>query len=322
MPDLSIIIVSYNVRDYLLKCLASIQQHIAGVDYEVIVVDNDSSDGSADAVAAAFSNVMLVRSPSNLGFAKGNNLGYEKSSGGFVLLLNPDTEIKANAISETLSFMKKEPRAGIAACRIVGSDGKLQKSIHPFTTVLRNIAWALFIDRFLFPEHRKSHYYQSAPFSVDSVSGAFMLVRRSALGDGPLLNPDYFMYSEEKDLCLRLKRAGWDTWFVPGAEIIHYGGKSTSQMPLPMFLELQKSQVLFFRNFYAPLYALALCLSWWLVLCSNTALSLFLVYSRKGRGRFRLFGQAALFFPGFIIAQTRNHAAAHPRILHLNNTST
>ena len=304
--ELSIIIVSYNVREYLLKCIASVMEQTKEINYEIVVVDNVSADGSIDAVERVYPEVITVRNTENVGFAKANNQGFAKSSGEFVLLLNPDTEVKPGSIEEVLSFMKKEPTAGIASCRMIGSDGLLQKSIHPFTNVWRNIAWTLFIDRLFFREHRTGYYYQEKPFKVDSIGGAFMMVRRAALGDGPLLNPDYFMYSEEKDLSLRLHRSGWHTYFVPTAEIIHYGGRSTSLMPVAMFREVQKSQVKFFLNFYSRGYAFALCLSWWLVLCSQTIASIPLTFLRSGRNRFNLFAKATVAFPGYVAAAFAN----------------
>jgi len=128
-----------------------------------------------------------------------------------------------------------------------------------------------------------------------------MFIRRSALPTGPLLNPDYFMYAEEKDLSLRLRRAGWLTYFVPGGEIVHFGGRSTASMPLPMFRELQKSQVKFYRRHYSAVYALALCMSWWMVLFAETAVSLPLVFSPSARIRLSLFAGAAAVFPGYIL---------------------
>jgi N-acetylglucosaminyl-diphospho-decaprenol L-rhamnosyltransferase len=292
--DLSILIVSYNVRDYLLACIASIKKYAPDVLYEIIVVDNNSSDNSADVVEKAYPDVLLIRNAQNLGFARANNQAYEKSRGEFVLLLNPDTEVQLGAIQTVLEFMKKEKTAGIAGCRNVGPDGSLQKSITSFPSVLRNLAQAFFIDRLLFSERKHAAYYRPAPFKADSVGGAFMMVRREPLGSDTLLNSDYFMYSEEKDLALRLLRKGWTTWFVPGAEIVHYGGKSTDQMPMRMFLELHKSQIRYFRIFNNTI---ELCLSWWLVLVSGMVASLPFCFTRCGRNRFKLFFAAAAAYP-------------------------
>lgn len=292
--ELSIIIVSFNVRDYLLACVASIKKNTAGIAYEIIIVDNNSSDNSADAVIEAYPDVKLIRNSGNPGFARANNQAFEKSAGEFLLLLNPDTEVKPGAIERVLEFIKYEKTAAIAGCRNVGPDGSLQKSITPFPSVLRNLAQAFFIDRLFFQERKHATYYRPAPFKVDSVGGAFMMVRRVALNGEQLLNSDYFMYSEEKDLALRLKRTGWETWFLPTAEIIHHGGKSTDQIPTQMFLELHKSQI---RYFKVAGNAFALSLSWWMVLVSGMIASMPFCLTIRGKNRFKLFFSAAIAFP-------------------------
>lgn len=295
--ELSIIIVSWNVCDYLRSCIASVVAHARDIAYEIIVVDNASSDSSAGMVEQEFPQVRLIRSTENLGFARANNVGHAQAQGDYILLLNPDTEIKPGSIQTVLAFMKQEQTAGIAGCRNVGPDGVLQKSITPFPTIARNLAQAVLLDRLLFSERKKRTYDRPYPFKADSVSGAFMMVRRSALGNGPLLSADYFMYSEEKDLALRLKRAGWSTWFVPNAEIVHYGGRSTDQTSVAMFVELQKSQVKYFRNFHHPFHSVLLNCTWWLMLCMSALASLPFSATRTGRNRTKLFLIAACAYP-------------------------
>ncbi len=297
MPVLSVIIVSWNVRDYLRACLASLFSCAEGIEYEVIVVDNCSSDCSADMVAAEFTQVTLVRSAENVGFARATNLGYEKARGEYILLLNPDTVVKPGAIAAVLEFMQKEPSAGVAGCRIVGADGHVQKSVFPFPTVGRNLAQTFFLDRLLFPDRKPRFYYGHEPKRVDCVGGAFMMVRRAALKSGPLLNPDYFMYAEEKDLCLRLKRAGWSTWFVPKGEIVHYGGKSTDSIVYLMNKSLQRSQAIYYKTFYPLAYALLLCISWWIVLVGGAIASISGIFTEKGRQRLAWFVYGVVVFP-------------------------
>jgi len=299
MPELSIIIVSWNVREYLLKCISSVKEHVGAIAHEIIVVDNNSSDGSVELVAKHFSDVVIIHNKENIGFARANNQGFEQSKGEFLLLLNPDTEVRKGSICTVLDFMKKEERAGVAGCRIVGGNGQLQKSVHRFSTIAGNIIWAMFLDRILFPELRNKYYYQKDPFKVDSITGAFMMVRRAAVGNGPLLNPEYFMYAEEKDMMLKFGRSGWETWFIPTTEIIHYGGMSTSLIKQEMFLQLQKSQVLFYKAFYSKGFALALCVTWWLILLSHALASL-LIAPIKGSARLMLFVSATLAFPGYV----------------------
>ncbi len=312
--DVSIIIVSYNVKMYLLECLASIKANCRNLSYEIIVVDNNSTDGSADAIERLHPDIVLIRNMTNDGFAIANNRGYERSMGEFILLLNPDTLLQRRSIDGVLEFMREEPSAGIATCRVVDEDGAPQKVSQAFPTIARNIAGVFFVDR-LSREKQRRFYYGAKPIRVDYVSGAFMFIRRSALGPGPLLNPDYFMYAEEKDLALRLRRAGWHTYFIPDGEIIHFGGRSTALMPARMFLELQKSQAKFYMNHYPAAYALALCMSWWLVLVSVTMVSFPLFFSAKARIRLPLFARAAAVFPGYVLKlfSSRRRAIALPQ---------
>jgi hypothetical protein len=313
--DVSIIIVSYNVKDYLLGCIASIRQYATAISHEIIVVDNGSQDGSVMALEGLQPGITVVANRENAGFAGAVNAGFSLSSGDYILLLNPDTLLKDRSIDCVLEFMRSTPSAGIATCRVVDADGSPQKIVQSFPAVSRNIARALFIDR-LSPENRRRYYYRDSPVRVDFVSGAFMLIRRSALPPGPLLNPDYFMYAEEKDLSLRLRKAGRRTWFVPQGEIVHFGGRSTALTPLPMFLELQKSQAKFYLNHYSVLHALALCMSWWLVLIAETAVSLPLLILAGGRTRLSLFAHAAGLFPGYALSlfTSRRRAGALPMV--------
>jgi GT2 family glycosyltransferase len=290
-PELSILIVSYNVRQMLLDCLRAIRENVTGVGYEVIVVDNASTDGSADALRKADPDVILLANRENAGFAKANNAGYAVSRGDFVLLLNPDTVVKPGAIERVLAFMKTRPDAGIGACRLVRANGEVQKSIRYYPRIAHHALQAVFIDRAVYPSNFTATYYRRNPFVIDYPSGAFMMVRRSALGGMPLLCEDYFMYSEEKDLALRLKDRKYRTYFVPDAETVHFGEQSTSQMAEQMFLELQRSQVLFFRKHYSGLYGWGLAISWWLVLFTNYLLSLPLLIGGN-KQRHRLFGEA------------------------------
>lgn len=300
MPELSIIIVSYNVRQYLLDCLASVVATCRGIEHEIIAVDNASSDGSAQAVKEKYPQVKLVANKNNAGFAKANNQGYGISTGEYILLLNPDTLVKPGAVKTVLEFMKNTPDAGLAGCRLLNSDGTLQKSAKRLPTVAGNLAQAFFLDRLLFPENRSSFYYGQEPRRIGYPNGAFMMVRRSALGEMPLLNDDYFMYAEEKDLALKLKHMGYSTYFVPGGEIIHHGGKSTDQMALAMFLELQKSQVKFYKKYHNPLKAFMLNSSWWLVLLSNFILNIPLSLVGRYRSRLSLFKTAMIKYPQYM----------------------
>jgi len=273
MPEVSIIIVSYNVKEYLLKCLASVYGHTKGVTFEIIVVDNNSTDRSVAALKEKFPAVRVIENRENTGFARANNQGAAIAEGEFLLLLNPDTEFKNDAVSAVHEFMVQITDAGMSSCRLYNTDGTIQRSIYAFPSVSRNILNALFIDRIICPEFRNSTYLSKKPLRIPYCTGAFMMVKKAALGSQMLLNEDFFMYSEEKDLALRLKRCGFKTYFVPAGEVIHHGGKSTDLMPAGMFAQLQKSQVIFYRTHYSAFYAWLLILSWGLVLATNLIVS-------------------------------------------------
>lgn len=288
------------MRQILLDCIRSVTSAVEGIDYEIIVIDNGSMDSSVEAMRETFPNVRVIANKANIGFAGANNQGYLISKGSFLLLLNPDTVVKPGAIRPVLEFMKSMPDAGMAACRLLNPDGSLQKSIRPFPSIKEHLSRALFIDHILYQEYRKSTYYQPAPFEIDYCSGAFMLVRREALGDMPLLNSEYFMYAEEKDLALRLRAKGWKTYFVPFGEIIHLGERSTSQMVRDMFLELQKSQLRFFEEHYRGMYRILMIWSYWMILCSTTIVSFFTPFTEHDRLRLRLFCAATIKYLLFI----------------------
>ncbi len=296
--DLSIIIVSYNVREYLRKCLLSIQTHTQELSYEIIIVDNNSADDSCKMVRNEFPEVKLLENKGNPGFARANNQGFEQSTGEFILFLNPDTEIRENTLSGVLSFLRNTPDAGLATCSLLNTDNTPQQSVGYFPTITRNILTALFLNRFFligFPSES-----QKDPFPIDYPSGAFMMLRRNAVDTHTVLNPDYFMYSEEKDLALRLSKSNWKTYIVPSVQTVHHGGKSTAEMPLNMFLELQKSQIKFFKTHYSFAYSTALTLTWWFVLFTGLLASIPLSFSQKSAGRLKLFWYSFSKYPGLI----------------------
>lgn len=298
---LSIIIVSYNVKDYLLAAIESIRRTCADLDPEIIVVDNNSTDGTKESLKS-IPGLKVIDNDSNKGFAAANNQGYKISTRKYVLLLNPDTVLKPDAVKNVLEFMEKTPDAGIAGCRMVGEDGRLQKTIKRLPSVWDNILQAFFLDRLFYNENRESSYYRKEPFKIGYPGGAFMMVRRSAIGNEPLLNENYFMYSEEKDLALRLKKSGYGCYFVPGAEIIHYGEKSTSQMPTDMYLELQKSQIKYFNLYAKGFYKKLLILSYWILLFVHLFAACLVPFTGYGRQRIKLLFKAVIKYPIYCYA--------------------
>jgi GT2 family glycosyltransferase len=272
-PDVSIIIVSWNVRPLLERCLSILAEGRAtgGLTTEIIVIDNASSDGSASA-AASFPNVQAVRFEHNLGYGRANNVGLEMARGKHLLVLNPDTEPLPGSIERLVTFQRLCPAAGIVAPRLLNMDGSIQASAFRFPT-LPMVAIDLFpLPRFV-PGRLRQRLYSSrlngrypgegergVPFRIDHPLGACMLISRQAYEEVGGFDPALFIYSEEIDLALRYRKAGWECWQVPQADVVHLGGQSTKQVPDKMFVHLWRSRLYLYRTHYPLVARLALSL--------------------------------------------------------------
>jgi len=243
MNALSIIIVSWNTKEYLLSCLRSIFEEEGGAFREVIVADNGSQDGSGREVKKAFPLVHLIQNEKNLGFAKAVNQGLQKASGKYALLLNPDTRVKPGAIERLISFMEVHPDVGVSGAQLLKSNGSKQDSIANFpslATELLNKNLLRWLSPRKFPGKERIY---SEPIDVDSVIGACMMVRREAWEQVGLLDEDYFLFLEETDWCYRMKKAGWEIYHVPDAKVYHFQGKSAQK-------EKKRARVEYFRSRY------------------------------------------------------------------------
>ncbi len=260
--DLSIIIVNWNSANYLRKCLETVFANIHGLDFEVIVVDNASYDGCGEILETYFPTVKFVQSAKNLGFAGANNLGFNHSSGENLLFLNPDTEVLGSAIQDMLHVLRTIPDAGAVGCRLLNTDGSLQTTcIQPFPTLLNQMldtdflilrfpSWKIWGVRPLFfgSDHAET---------VEVVTGACLLVRRSDFEKAGIFSSDYFMYGEDIDLCFKLVRSGQRNYYQGGASIVHHGGKSADQASFSHFNAVHKrdSVRIFFCKFRGPFQA-------------------------------------------------------------------
>lgn len=253
LPVVSIVIVSWNTRELLAACLRSVRDAAAEVDgcLEVVVVDNASHDGSAEMVHAQFPEVDLVRNATNVGFAAANNQAIRRTRGGYVLLLNPDTEGRSGFLGALVGFLDGHPDAGAAGPRVKGGRGEHQVSCYPLPTLWRELWRLLHLDRFS-PRgsYPASLFEATTPQRVESILGACLLIRRDALEATGLLDEQFFIYTEEIDLCRRLQDHGWHLYWVPQSVIVHYGGASTTQVGRPMFVELYRSKVQYFRKHF------------------------------------------------------------------------
>lgn len=248
---LSIILVSWNTRALLADCLASVYAHAPSVPYEVLVVDNASSDDSAQMVRAQFPQARLIESPTNVGFAQGNNLAVPLCRGEYLLLLNPDTVVKPDAFDSLVRFLDANPQAGAVGSMLLNPDETLQPSCHPAPKLSREL-WRLFhLDKIRpYGSYRMHDWSTDQPREVDVIQGASLLLRREIVDRIGFLDGDYFMYSEEVDLCYRMQQAGWRLYWEPRSRVIHYGGQSTKLVAADMFQQLYLGKLKYFRKHY------------------------------------------------------------------------
>lgn len=230
--DLSIIIANYNTAHYLDACITSIKQTAPELNYEIIVVDNASTDGSADVVRHTHPDVVLIVNDRNVGFSAANNRGIQRSRGRLILFLNPDTVVQTSTIEFMLQVMEDGPPVGAATCRVELPDGKLDDGAHRgFPTPWNALCYFSGVyKRFpgsrLFTGYTLGWMDMTTIHEIDALVGAFMLVRREAGEQIGWWDEDYFFYGEDLDFCFNLKQAGWKTLYVPDVSIIHYKGAS------------------------------------------------------------------------------------------------
>lgn len=232
--DLSIIILNYNIRDLLRDCLQSVDRATKNnFAYETIVIDNASTDGSAAMIKKKFPKVRLIESKKNSGFAAGNNLGIPQAGGRYLLFLNPDTVVPPETLSVMIGFMDGNPKAGAATCRIELANGHLDDACHRgFPTPWNAFCHFSGLEK-IFPKIKLFSGYSLGYLSLDSIHeidsgcGAFLIVRRLVGEETGWWDEDYFFYGEDLDFCYRIKKAGWQIFYVPGTKIIHYKGASS-----------------------------------------------------------------------------------------------
>ena len=253
---LSIVIVNWNTGPLLHQCIRSIYQNPPGDSYEILVVDNASHDGSTDFIPNQYPEIILLSNSENLGFARGNNVALEQCTGEYILLLNPDTEVFPEAIDILIDFLDAHPKAGGASSRLLNPDGSLQASCYPFPTLSRELWRLLHLDRVLvYGIYDQEKWDLNQTYTVDVTKGAAFMVRKQILDQIGFFDPEYFMYTEEVDLCLRIRQNNWDLYWVPQSKIMHYEGQSTKQVPVEMFLQLYKTKLQFIRKHYGTVAA-------------------------------------------------------------------
>ncbi len=247
MVDLSIIIVSWNVKDLLKKCLASIYKNQANLSSEVFVIDNASNDGTPEMIKNNFPQVKLIVNKKNLGFAAANIQGIKQGQGNYFLILNPDTEILDNTLEKMVSFMETNNKIGIASCRHLNSDKTLQKSVRrlprllPILLILTKLA-KIMPDLSVLKNYFASDFDYGKTQPAEQVAGSFFLIRRKTIDEIGLFDPKFFLWFEEVDFCKRALAANWQVWYYAQGQIIHHGGQSFAQHLT------WKKQLIFFKS--------------------------------------------------------------------------
>ena len=266
----SVVIVSWNASDYLVRCLRSLSHEVCRFPMEIIVVDNGSTDDSAVLVAELFPHVHLIRSPENLGFARASNLGAVVGRGRYLCFVNSDVEVLPDCITRLVTYCEGEPGVGMVGPRIRGGDGKLQRTCRGFPTIWNMTCRMLALDT-LFPRAKAFtgysllHWPQDELRSVEVLSGCFWLVRQDALTTVGMLDESFFMYGEDLDWCLRFRKAGWTVVFLPEAEAVHHGGASSANAPVRFYVEKQRADLRYWAKHHSP----AARAAYFLISCSH-----------------------------------------------------
>lgn len=234
---ISIVIVSYNVREFLEQALLSLKQSLKNISHEIFVVDNASSDSTVSMLKRRFPDVTLIENKENVGFARANNQALERATGDYVCLINPDTIVQENTFSVLLNFFDGHPEAGMIGCKILNADGSLQLACRrsyptPWVAFTKVVGLAkLFPKSRLFGRYNLTFLDPEKVSEVEAISGSFMLLKRQALEQVGGLDEDFFMYGEDLDWCYRVQEAGYKIYYVPDTQIIHFKGESSKKSP-------------------------------------------------------------------------------------------
>jgi len=250
--DLAIIIVNWNTRDILEQCLHSVYSSKTTKHIDVWVVDNGSSDGSERMILEKYPQTRLITNNDNVGFAQANNQAITNSKGDYVLLLNPDTVVENDVIEVLVDYLEEHPDVGAVGPRLLNPDGSLQESAYPEPTLAREF-WRMFhLDRIKnYGEYPMGDWILTKTRDVDVLMGACFLIRRKVLNQVGLLDEEFFVYSEEVDLCTRIRNYGWRITWVPTVNVVHLGGQSTEQIQQEMFLQLYQGKIQYFRKHHS-----------------------------------------------------------------------
>jgi GT2 family glycosyltransferase len=247
---ISVIVVSWNTRELLKGCLNSIRASGESSVPEIIVVDNASSDGSANMVAEEFPEVTVIRSKENLGFARGNNLGIERASGSWLALVNSDVVVHPGCLEQLANYLETHSEVGLTGPGVIGRDGRLQPTYRQLPTIWSIACRSLALDSVFsrLSNRRQKHGMHVQPFEVEVLSGCFWVARREAVEQVGGLDERFFFYAEDLDWCKRFGDAGWKVVFVPTATATHLGGGSSAAAPFRYSIELLRANLAYWQK--------------------------------------------------------------------------
>lgn len=275
MIKLSVVLVNFNTRPFILKCIDSIFINNPNDDIEIIIVDNNSQDDSVSAIQSNYPHIKLIKNPSNVGYAKAINQGIKIAKGQYILLLNPDTIVFPDTLNTAINFMDKNLRVGVVTCKVELEDGKIDPACHRgFPTPWASFCYFVGLER-LFPKSRLFGRYHLGWLPLDTIheidtpSGCFYLIRKSVIDEVGLLDENYFLFYEEVDWSYRIKQKGWKIFFLPEVKILHYKGvssgiKKTSQQITTASTEIKRlainafcnSMKIFYNKYYKSKYSM------------------------------------------------------------------
>ena len=236
--DLSIIIVNYNVKEFLQNLIHSIEKASLNLTKEIIIVDNASDDGSVEFIREKFPQAKLIANQKNLGFGKANNIGLKQASGKYILLINPDTLVAEDTFEKMIKFFESNPEAGLAGCKILNPDGSLQLACRrsfpgPWTSFTKVTGLSsLFPNNKVFARYNLTYLDENKTYEVDAISGSFMMMLKEVYAKVGGFDEQFFMYGEDLDLCYRIQKSGFKVYYVHSTQIIHYKGESTKRSSL------------------------------------------------------------------------------------------
>lgn len=254
--QVSVVVVNYNVRGFLGNLINSLNRALAGIESEIIIVDNSSDDDSVEYLRKNFPDVKLIENAHNVGFGKANNRGVKVSEGEYLLLINPDAVVGENTIREMLAFSASHPDAGASSCKVLNADGTLQKSCRrgfptPWVafTKISGLS-AIFPRAKLFGRYNLTYLDPDEDHEVDAIGGSFMFIPRKVFDAVGGFDEDYFMYGEDIDLCYRIKKAGYKVYYTPRTTAIHFKGESTRRSSINQTYEFYRAMSVFVEKRY------------------------------------------------------------------------